>query len=762
MTGKQILLLAPGVVLGAVVMAAESAPQEPVLKESEKISRVEKMENIGKQELLFRSSEVVNQANSLMMSGKYTEAIEKYRAAVKLLAPAGGGSKFSEKIDFCRKRIADCYYQMAEDAMKSADELATSYDFEAAIKKCEDAVEFCPERREELLDRIEFYKKRREAAVARESVNIHKLEPNFAAQEYQVQLLLEQGIALVKRDEFMKARRKFEQVLLIDPYNEAAMQNLMGINVRLGKIAEGRVNATARHMIGQVEWAAAIPIVAEAPAGTGENQIDEPVEKVEEDVLEKRLRNIKLANFVLYDNLQTFAEAMDDLRSQANGTLKANDRAINFVVRDNKYDDPKKAPKLAAYSPGEASVYDILVELQNRGDLSFKLDDNAVVIVAKGLPLEKMDVRIFPFALQPGDTEKTVKDALVAGAQVKFDAGSSLTLNWLRNEVISRNTPSNQKKIENWLNANGDKGVPMVQIMFKFLEVAQNDLDELGFNWTYARTNSNVNFGVGSNALLRHYSNEDGNDRFGGGGVGGNTEDATYNFSWQDNKNRLNASVYALDWADSSDILYSPRVTTLDNTTAEVNMTEQHHYPGDYDDIDNESEEDAGFFIISPQPTLDDERNLGISFKIKPHVNGELIQAGVSFKIDQFDSWLIVDSRNPENEDDDGEYQKKAVINTRSITTNVTLKDGETVLIGSISQDVTNTLHDKIPILGDIPFIGRFFQSRYTVSKKNNLLIFMTCKLINPDGSAVYTNAETGAAKNIGGQKGLPVFPQNQ
>ena len=271
MLSKKILLLAPGVVFGAMVLAAGDKANV-----STNAMNVETRENIGKQALLHESSELVSKANALMNDGKYPEAIKEYRKVVSLLRNAGG-EKFQSKVEFCEKRIADCYYQMADDAMKKADELATSYDFEAAIKKCEEAVEFCPERREELLEKIEFYKKRREAAAAREQVNIHSLNPNFSAQEYQIQLLLEQGIALVKRNEFMKARRKFEQVLLIDPYNEAAMQNIKGVNVRLRKEAGSRANATARHLIGQVEWAAAIPIVAEAPAGTGENQIDEPV-----------------------------------------------------------------------------------------------------------------------------------------------------------------------------------------------------------------------------------------------------------------------------------------------------------------------------------------------------------------------------------------------------------------------------------------------------------------------------------------------------
>ena len=767
MIDKKIMLLAPGVVLGVMAMAAESAGPVIFPERSGISSKAEALENIGRQELLFRSTAMVNQANKLMQEAKYREAIAKYREVVKLLSPTGAGERFKEKIDFCRKRISECYYMMADEAMKKADDLVTSYDFDEAVKLCEEALEYCPERKEELEKRIKFYSTRRQAAINRENAEITKMEPDFSKQEYQIQLLIEQGIALAKRDELIKAKRKFEEVQLIDPFNAAAQQNMLAINTRIKEAAVARFNATSRRMIGDIEWQAAIPIVAESDAGSGENQLSAPVAKKEAGELEKQLRAIIIPNFVLYDKLQTFKEAVDDLRRQAEEN-DPSQRGINFVIRDIKHADPKNAPKLAGYSPGKSSLYDILSELQERGDLSFKLDDNAVVIVAKGQQLEKMNVQVFSFALSPDDTAESLMENLKSGAQVTFAPGASLTLSQVRNEVISRNTPANQRKIEHWLANNSEKGTPMVQLMFKFLEVSQNDLDELGFNWQYSRINSNVNFQAGGNSLLRHYANDDANDRFGGNAVAatvnaqGKDDDATYNFNWSDKRNQLGFSVYALDWADSSDILYSPRVTTRAGAQAYVNMSEMHHYPGEYEDIDNENTEKAWVRVVQPQPSLDDEQSLGINnFTVFPKVQGDLITTDVKFTIKQFDSWLIVDSRNLESEDDDGEYQKKAVINSRSISTNVTLRDGETVLIGSIAQDLTTQMHDKIPILGDIPFIGRLFQSRYTISKKNNLLIFMTCKLVDTDGSAWNKDPKTGKAANNGGQRGLPDFSRN-
>jgi len=760
-----MMLLLPGVVWGAVVMADDPSGKNVFPANSGVAWQADVMENIGRQKLLFDSNEMVKKANKLMLDGKYRDAIAEYRAIVKRLKPFGAGRVFRERIEFCQKRIAECYYNMAEDVMKQAEDFASTLNFEEAIKICQEAVKFCPEREKELQERIKYYQQRREAAVYRESLEIDKIDPDFNTQKYEIQLLIEQGIVLVRRNEYMKARRKFEEVLLIDPYNAVALQNLLGINTKIRDAAVHRSNNTSRHNVGGVEWSAAIPIVADSSAGIGENQLDAPAQKVEggQSELEKTLREVVIPNYVLFDDAMSFREAIDELQKQIRDVRP---QGINFVVRDASYANEGEAPKMPGFAPGKMSVYEILNELQKRGDLTFKLEDNVVVIAAKGQVLEKMTVKVFSFGMSSDETNETLMENLKS-AGVTFDAGASITAFPVRNEVISRNTPSNQKLIEQWLAANSDKGTPMVQIMFKFLEVAQNDLDELGFNWEYSRFNSNVSFEAGGNALLRHYANEDANDRFGGTGVTssknskGIDEDATYNVTWRDGKNALSFGVYALDWADSSDVLYSPRVTTRNDTTAVVNMGEKHHYPGDYEDVDNESSDLARVYVTAPQPTLDDERTLGIRFSIRPKVNGNLIQAQVNFNILTFDSWLVVDSRNLNDDDDDGEYQKKAVLNTRAINTNVTLRDGETVLIGSISQDLTNVMHDKIPILGDIPFVGRFFQSKYTVSKKNNLLVFMTCKLVGPDGSAWNKDPKTGKPLNVGGERGLPTFPRN-
>jgi general secretion pathway protein D len=60
-------------------------------------------------------------------------------------------------------------------------------------------------------------------------------------------------------------------------------------------------------------------------------------------------------------------------------------------------------------------------------------------------------------------------------------------------------------------------------------------------------------------------------------------------------------------------------------------------------------------------------------------------------------------------------------------------------------------LKDKVPILGDLPVVGRLFRSESSVSAKKNLVIFVTPTIIDPAGNRVHTDDELPFA-----QSGLP------
>ena len=94
-----------------------------------------------------------------------------------------------------------------------------------------------------------------------------------------------------------------------------------------------------------------------------------------------------------------------------------------------------------------------------------------------------------------------------------------------------------------------------------------------------------------------------------------------------------------------------------------------------------------------------------------------------------------------------GFYQP--IFSTREISTEVTIFDGATVVMGGLTRDEVKTVDDKIPVLGDIPGIGRLFRSQGEARQKRNLLIFVTANLVSPGGSPSRQSSRNVSANSL-------------
>ena len=69
-------------------------------------------------------------------------------------------------------------------------------------------------------------------------------------------------------------------------------------------------------------------------------------------------------------------------------------------------------------------------------------------------------------------------------------------------------------------------------------------------------------------------------------------------------------------------------------------------------------------------------------------------------------------------------------INTNQITTSALVNDGETIVLGGVFREENTTTETKMPILGDLPYVGRLFKRTENASRRTELLIFVTPKII--------------------------------
>ncbi|MEP6663466.1 MAG: type II and III secretion system protein, partial [Verrucomicrobiota bacterium] len=78
----------------------------------------------------------------------------------------------------------------------------------------------------------------------------------------------------------------------------------------------------------------------------------------------------------------------------------------------------------------------------------------------------------------------------------------------------------------------------------------------------------------------------------------------------------------------------------------------------------------------------------------------------------------------------------------RQVTTSCNVWDGQTVMLGGLITDNVTKTKDKIPLLGDLPLIGRLFRSETSSTTKRNLMIFVTPTIIDPAGNRVHADEE--------------------
>ncbi len=175
----------------------------------------------------------------------------------------------------------------------------------------------------------------------------------------------------------------------------------------------------------------------------------------------------------------------------------------------------------------------------------------------------------------------------------------------------------------------------------------------------------------------------------------------------------LGAAIKLIESTSDTNILSSPRITTLDNQEASIHVGKKIPVPTyTYND-------DRGTWEITGY----EDEDVGITLKVTPHVSeGDIVMA-VAPEISEIIGWVVGPSGNEE----------KPKLSTRSANTQVRVKDGETIVIGGLIKDKKGKTVSKVPILGDIPLIGLLFRRNRPAKEKIDLLIFLTPHILTDE-----------------------------
>lgn len=222
------------------------------------------------------------------------------------------------------------------------------------------------------------------------------------------------------------------------------------------------------------------------------------------------------------------------------------------------------------------------------------------------------------------------------------------------------------------------------------VEIGSEYIRDIGIDWDITKTN-NITYGFSS--LL----------------VAGETG---YGLSLNYANSPLTIKIKALEKEGKANILSNPRIMALDNYPAVIMVGER------YPIMTTTTTTDIRGNPITTG-SLDHYEPIGISLRVISRVNQEgAVEMLIHPEITSLG--LSVTAGTGEG------ALSLPRINSREADTNVTVKDGQTVVIGGLLTNETKDTSYKVPFLGDIPILGYLFKRTVKEPKKKELLIFIT------------------------------------
>jgi type IV pilus assembly protein PilQ len=308
------------------------------------------------------------------------------------------------------------------------------------------------------------------------------------------------------------------------------------------------------------------------------------------------------------------------------------------------------------------------------------------------------------------DTLKVIEKLISKRGFINFDART--------NAIVVRDLESNLELISGVIKSI-DTVTPQVMIETKIVETDLTDTENLGVDWVLQASISGA-----TKPTIFPFTEKGG--IFGNGGTGsfnptstsfltapapGLATSTSPGFTYGTiNASQLQATLQILSTRSTTKILSNPRIVTLDNQKAKINIGIE------YPEAIYSFNSNTGQLQVTGYSQLP----IGVNFEVTPHVNNAgMVTLALHPQISALTSTVTVDNNQlPQTTNQEAE-------------TNVMVEDGKTLVIGGLITEQKNVNKSKVPILGDIPWLGDlFFKNTKTVKTKSEVLIFLTPHII--------------------------------
>lgn len=193
-----------------------------------------------------------------------------------------------------------------------------------------------------------------------------------------------------------------------------------------------------------------------------------------------------------------------------------------------------------------------------------------------------------------------------------------------------------------------------------------------------------------------------------------------------DNGLSMTVILNALKETKNANILSTPSILTLDNQEAYITVGQNVPFvTGSFTNTGG-----GGDGAQNPFQTIERE-NVGITLTVTPHINdGDAVVLDISQEVSSLSGLSV------------SQVASDIITNERKIQTKVLAVDGRVVVLGGLIKDDVQDAQQKVPLLGDIPFVGRLFRSDAEKVTKQNLMVFIRASIIRDNAQLAGASAE--------------------
>jgi general secretion pathway protein D len=173
----------------------------------------------------------------------------------------------------------------------------------------------------------------------------------------------------------------------------------------------------------------------------------------------------------------------------------------------------------------------------------------------------------------------------------------------------------------------------------------------------------------------------------------------------------------ALESMSKANILSTPNILTLDNEEARIIVGQNVPFvTGQF-----VTPASSGAANVNPFQTVE-RRDVGLTLRVRPQIS----ESGTIKLVIYQEVSSVQDSTNPAG----------IITNMRAIETNVLVDDGAIVVLGGLVQDSVTGTQEKVPVLGDLPFLGGLFRYETRRQQKTNLMVFLRPFIVRDEDAA--------------------------